>query len=168
MILFLSISPFSLYLPLFVTHSHTLSLLLQTFRYPIARIVASGREKIEQSGQLRYNGIPNLIHLTDDQTWALQEGIKVLRWLFEVRPLYLVVVLILCLIVLQWNRKRCEVVSHEKFYIDEIVDCCDLREDYFSYKQNRVKREREGRRGGGKGGMEERERERMLFLSCIF
>lgn len=69
---------------------------------------------------------------------------------------------------MQCNRKRCEVVSHEKFYIDEIVDCCDLREDYFSYKQNRVKREREGRRGGGKGGMEERERERMLFLSCIF
>ena len=98
MILFLSISPFSP-LSLSVCHSHTLSLLLQTFRYPIARIVASGREKIEQSGQLRYNGIPNLIHLTDDQTWALQEGIKVLRWLFEVRPLYLVVVLIPCLIV---------------------------------------------------------------------
>ena len=130
--------------------------------------MASGREKIEQSGQLRYNGIPNLIHLTDDQTWALQEGIKVLRWLFEVRPLYLVVVLILCLIVLQWNRKRCEVVSHEKFYIDEIVDCCDLREDYFSYKQNRVKREREGRRGGGKGGMEERERERGCYFYLVF
>ncbi|XP_019848779.1 PREDICTED: probable E3 ubiquitin-protein ligase HERC4 [Amphimedon queenslandica] len=94
---------------------------IEIFRYPIARIIAGGRDRIEQSGQTLY-GRPNLIHLTDDQTWALQEGIKVLRWLFE------------C------NKKHKEPVSHQKFYVDEIVESCDLREDYFSYKQNRVDR----------------------------
>lgn len=69
---------------------------------------------------------------------------------------------------MQCNRKRCEVVSHEKFYIDEIVDCCDLREDYFSYKQNRVKRERE--REGGEGEREgwRREREDVIFILYFF
>ena len=30
-------------------------------------------------------------------------------------------------------------MSHQKFYVEEIVESCDLREDYFSYKQNRVR-----------------------------
>lgn len=66
---------------------------------------------------------------------------------------------------MQCNRKRCEVVSHEKFYIDEIVDCCDLREDYFSYKQNRVKRKREGGEGEGRDGGE---REDVIFILYFF
>lgn len=51
---------------------------------PISQIIKSGKKLIADGNYIRTKD-RNLVQLTDVQTWALQEGIKVLRWLYEVK-----------------------------------------------------------------------------------
>ena len=50
---------------------------LQIFRNPIEQILRIGQNDIEESKR-------TVVYLTSDQTWALQDGIKVLKWLYMV------------------------------------------------------------------------------------
>ena len=54
---------------------------------PIGQIIKSGKKLIADGNYIRAKDT-NLVHLTDDQTWALQEGIKILRWLYEVKVIF--------------------------------------------------------------------------------
>lgn len=53
---------------------------LQIFRNPIEQILRIGQNDVEESKR-------PVVYLTSDQTWALQDGIKLLKWLYMVNGL---------------------------------------------------------------------------------
>jgi E3 ubiquitin-protein ligase HERC4 len=95
---------------------------IEVYRVPIRHLVVMGRKKIDTGEYIRTEDNTNLVELTDEQTWALQEGIKIMRWIYE------------------HNRKRHEIIPYQKFYIDEVTQCCDLKEDYVAFRANRIDR----------------------------
>lgn len=56
------------------------SLSPQIFRKPIEQILDIGMNNMQESKM--YSRL--VVYLTDDETWALQEGVKVLRWIYHV------------------------------------------------------------------------------------